>query len=120
MNRLIAVHGTDQAQVVGVLADLRQQFRDPQPAFTSALELPGRGHQTAATAPASRTGRIRELWLVVKRIQVRRTALHAQKDHTLGFAWEVRCLGRQRMSLANARLIGSRTLLPHGGQTCKR
>src|SRR3954447_20595892 len=47
--------------------------------------------------------------LVIKQLQMARSAGHEQEDHALGFGWKMRLLGRERVI---GRGRGSPTVLP--------
>ena len=82
----------DHAEVVDVAGDLREKFADPEAALAVLRELPRRGEQIArrgeldaGLGEGQRLAVIAsEQWLGIERIDVRRPALHEQKDHPLG------------------------------------
>jgi hypothetical protein len=53
MDRLIAMHRSDQTHFVSVLAKFREQLGHPQTAFASLMKLPRRSHELC---PVGTTG----------------------------------------------------------------
>ena len=85
------------AQVVGLLGQLGEDLRDPQPRLAVLGELERRAEELGPAAVAA-DGRgfarlLVQLGLVVEQIDVRRPAVHAQEDDPLGPRGKVRRLG---------------------------
>ena len=81
----VGVHAAQEAQVVGLLADLRQELRDHQAALSAGLERPGGAHELGAATEAREAGAVPlgEHGLVVEGVHVGRGAGHAQEDDPL-------------------------------------
>ena len=90
------MHAADEAQLVGMLGELGEEVG---------------GHRTLL--PCWRNGNASDpslagvgdqLWLVVEGFQVRRPALHGEKDHAPGPCGQERRLGEQRALVRRHRL----------------
>ena len=84
--------------IVGVVADVREQVADQQSRFAARLELPRAGEQVAGLGELD-SRFLAGVWLaivllerglVIKRIDLRRPAVHEQEDDALGLRLEVR------------------------------
>src|SRR4051812_3437819 len=96
MVRLIGVHATQDAQVVGMARDFGEQFGDPLAALAVLSEAPRRAEQPRAGQPGAREGLAvvgLQARLVVEGVNVRGAAFHAEKNDSLGAGWEVRGAG---------------------------
>ena len=104
----IGVHRTDDTALVDYLADMRKRFAD----FNAALPMPGkferRRHKTSSIGFfVNLAGRLRILVFLqrrhrVERVNVRRSAVHEQKNHPLGLGREMwaklGCAGSSRLA----------------------
>ena len=115
MRRVRTVNGTQNAKVVNVLCDVGKQLAYRQAALTVLMKLPGRLQQVALLAERDSRKIKRQRFAVVpiqqrlgvERVDMGRSSLHEQKDHTLGSRSEVRRLGRQwTRGFAGDRLTG--------------
>ena len=101
----LGVHAADEANVVDVLGQIRQQFADPHAGLSVLGELEHRGgdgkpllaggHRREPLAHANRVGQILvepllHLGLIVEQVHLRRPADHVQIDDVLGLGCEVR------------------------------
>ena len=108
---LVAVHAAQQAEIIGVLAQVRKQAGDPKTAFTMLIELPGRA-QELGSVPTWLAVVGRELGLVVKGVDVRGRTAHGEEDDVLGTRGEVRLLlGEWIVGRCGTGLFGR-----HGGE----
>jgi hypothetical protein len=93
MDRLVAMHGSDQTHFIGMLAQLWNQLRHPQSALSTLMKLPRRSHQLGTVGPTCFPLIGLQLGLVIEGIDVRGSTLHAQEDHMLGLGRKMRFLG---------------------------
>jgi hypothetical protein len=87
----VAVHAVEEAEVIGVPREVREEFRDGETAFAPWLKLPRALHDRTPVNFLSVV--VGELRLVVESVHVRRASAHAGEDHPLGSPREVRILG---------------------------
>jgi hypothetical protein len=95
----IRVHGTDHAQVIGTASQIRKQFTHYHAAVALRRKLERRGNEPSAFLrfrnPCGLFAFVvLQRWLGVKRIDVRRTAVHEQVNHPFGARLEVRACDR--------------------------
>jgi hypothetical protein len=84
MSRYIRLHRMDHAKLVGMMGQLREQFRHPKPALSMPLEAPWTSHQSAARTRSRFSVIAIERWFVVEGVDMRRTTAHAKKQDALG------------------------------------
>ena len=108
VGRVVGMDGANHAQIIGPRTDVREQVADGQAALTVLLELPGRLQQVA------RAGELHPRFLAgkrlavvplqrrlgIKRVHLRRAAVHEQEDDPLGLRLEVRRSHRQGSAVA--------------------
>lgn len=113
MVRHVGLHAADEAELVRVRGDLREQLADPQAALAALLELPHRGHELARGHLAFADGfaRVfRQLGFVIKAVHMRWPAVHAEEKHALGLGGEMRLLrSERRCVVSKSTLRGERT-----------
>ena len=106
----IGVHSVENAEVVGVTGHVREQFGNPVATLAVLLEGPGRLHQLAALLLGRHLAGVGgQLWLVVKGVDVRGAAPHAQENDPLGPWREVRfdrCQGVLSATVGRGGLAG--------------
>lgn len=102
MIEMFSVQGFDQAQIVGVLRQMRQQFGKRQPAFTVlvVVNLSPQQFGCSANERESLTSQkfLRAVLSVefdqfrfeLEQLEMRRTTHHMQKDDVLRFGWKMR------------------------------
>ncbi len=120
------VERVDHAEIVGDLAQVRQQFAEPEPAFAVLLELEHRRgdgelgligrHAREALTHADRVGQILAAFffhrrLGIKEIHLRRRAGLKEIDHSLGFGRMIRKAG-EAADLRGAGVLSCARLLP--------
>ena len=93
---VVGVHAAQHAELVGMPARFGQQFDDAQSAFATSLKLPARTEQLRVQRPSGLSMIGRELRFFIKRLDVRRSAAHAEEDDPLRPCSEVRPLESQR------------------------
>ena len=89
MNRLIALHRSDQTQIISMLGDFREQVGNPQTAVAALAKLPRR-HEQGTAVLAALAVVVRQLRFVIESVDVRWTTLHAQKNHPFRAGRKVR------------------------------
>ena len=107
VRRVRPVHRVDERNVIHTGGHLREQTADRHPALTSRREFPVRLKQVSRCRKLdARLGEGQRLavvagqqWLLIKRVHVRRPAVHEQENHPLGLRLEVRPLGREWIRL---------------------
>ena len=95
MRGQVGLHRAQQAEVVGMVRDIREELGNPEPALSVLRKLPFRAEQLGAGTYRRRARFGSELGLVIEGIDVRRPAAHAEKDDALRPRREVRRLGRE-------------------------
>ena len=96
VGRDISVHAIEHTQTIRVPGHVRKQFADGNPAFAMLLEFEG-GTQQSAIAVATLPIKPRKLWLVIKRIDVRRRTFHKQENDSLRRRFMMRGAWRERV-----------------------
>src|SRR5439155_11595805 len=108
MRDAVAYHGSNDAQIVGVPGDVREQLAHWKSALAVPAKLPRRLEQASRTAFRKRERTLEgqrfaviaiEQRLGIERIHVRWAAVHEHEDHTPGSRSEVRLLRRRRIGL---------------------
>ena len=95
---LVAMHGANQAHLIGVLAQFWEKLRDPQAALAALRKLPRRWHQLRRVIPPFFPFIVRQLRLVIKRIDMRRSSLHAQEQNPFCRRVEMRLFRGERIA----------------------
>ena len=111
---VLVAEAVDHAQLVGDLRQVLPQFAHRDPALAGRAELPGRGEEVAARGelhPRTFEGGWLAVVLLQRRFRIeevdmRRSAVHEEKDDPLGAWLEVRLLHREGVRRAfSSRLV---------------
>ncbi len=100
----VAIHAVEEAEVIGMPGEVREEFRDREATFAPGRKLPGALHDGASFnfLPVV-AGQLR---LVVEGVHVGWTSAHAGEDHPLGPARKVRLLRGQGVGGESRPAIG--------------
>ena len=113
---MLAVHGTDQRDVVDALGQVRQQLGDLHAALAGALELVGRGKQRAGVLAVRKMAKLSSLLgavparlcqrrLGIEQVHLAGAAVHEQMNDGFGLGRELRLLRRQIVNMRRAILF---------------
>ena len=90
---LVGVHGSNDAQVVSAFCNIWKKFADDDAAFAMRSKLEGRRHQSALLATRFLGNNfafvLLKIGFGVKRVDMRRPAVHEKKDDPFGFRGEM-------------------------------
>src|SRR5262245_3963997 len=107
--RMVRNHGSDYDHVIDTRGDVGKKLADIRSALAIFLEFVGRGENLVADIEDGR-GRLEryrlpallfETWLWIKRVDLRGSSIHEQKDDRFRFRLVVRRSRRQRISGAS-------------------
>ncbi len=116
MIRVRGVHRSNQRDVIDTLGDVRKQRTNLGAALAMGFEFPIRPLQVDPLIVRSILGRrmvrrdllaviFRQLGLGVKRINMRYTSRHEQKDDVLGLGWKMWFTNRERITVIGEQLV---------------
>ena len=106
--RQIGMRTVEQTEIVGMSGQMRIQIRQRQPALAVLLKRPGGRLQFAVAAAGGSLTQLAGLFafvlfesrLVVERIDVRRSAPHAQENDSFRSGGKVRLFRRKRVGVS--------------------
>jgi hypothetical protein len=87
------LHAVEDAEVIGVLRKLRKRVRNHETALAARFEVERSAHVFCQLLLVG----LHELWFVIKRVQMARSALHEHEDHAFRLCREVRGLQCERI-----------------------
>src|SRR5690349_6022621 len=107
MGRAVGLKRPKETELVNLLSKAGHHVGHPHPTLARLLEIGDRGHQTCRFFKPLRVG-VQLEWdllarfalksrLVVEQIHLRWTTLHPKQDDALGFRFEMRRLGAERI-----------------------
>ena len=108
-----ADHRSDDAKIIGAVADMGEQVADRDAALARVFEGPRRFHQRPGffVGESERALHRQRLTVIaieprlgIERIDARGTTVHEQKDHTFGAGSKVRLFGREGIERGFGRL----------------
>src|SRR5436189_186078 len=95
MRGQVGLHRAQQADLIGMVRDVREELGNPESALSVLRELPFRAEQLGAGTYRRRASVGGEPGFVIEGIDVRRPAAHAEEDDALRPRRKVRLFRRE-------------------------